>query len=49
MVNNIWAEYEKEVRRIEREGVSRSDAQGIVDVQFNRKFGFGWELKARRK
>lgn len=33
-----WNEYEKRVLAIEAQGVCRSDAQGIVDVEMEREF-----------
>ena len=37
--------YELRVCELEAEGMTRSDAQGIADVEFNTKYGFGWEFK----
>lgn len=41
-----WAQYEKKVQGLENEGMTTSDAQGIVDMEFNDRFGLGWERKA---
>lgn len=42
---NIWTEYENAVQALKSEGLDRSDAQGIIDLEFNEKYGMGWELK----
>lgn len=41
-----WAQYEKKMQTLENEGISTSDAQGIVDMEFNDRFGLGWERNA---
>jgi hypothetical protein len=37
-------EYEQRVQELEAEGITRSDAQGITDVEFMQKYGPGWEF-----
>jgi len=37
-------EYEQRVQELEAEGITRSDAQGIADVEFMQKYGPGWEF-----
>jgi hypothetical protein len=32
-----WAEYERRVQAYEREGMSRSDAQGVVEAEMMRE------------
>jgi len=32
------------VQELEAEGITRSDAQGIADVEFMQKYGPGWEF-----
>lgn len=41
-----WTEYEKQVQALEAEGLTTSDAQGIVDMEFNDRYGLGWERNA---
>lgn len=38
-------EYQKRVQELECQGLPTSDAQGIADVEFNDKYGRGWEFK----
>ena len=45
-MNNIWKEYAAEVAKLEDEGMTTSDAQGVVDVRFMAQYGIGWESKA---
>ena len=35
--------YESRVSELEGEGLDRGDAQGIADVEFEKKYGRGWE------
>ena len=42
-------DYEKRVGELEGKGITRSDAQGIADMEFDQKHGKGWEeVHARR-
>jgi hypothetical protein len=41
----VHDEYEKRVGELEGEGMTRSDAQGIADMEFDQKHGRGWERK----
>ena len=31
--DNYWTEYEKRVKELEAEGLTRSDAQGVADAE----------------
>ena len=42
---NPMADYEKRVRELEDEGLETSDAQGVADVEFMKKYGRGWETR----
>ena len=44
-MSKIWKLYEKCVQKYEAEGMTRSDAQGVVDAEFLQKHGPGWEFK----
>ena len=37
-------EYEQRVQELEAEGLTRSDAQGVADMEFMQKYGPGWEF-----
>ena len=45
-MSNIWKQYAAEVAKLEGEGMTTSDAQGVVDVQFMSQHGIGWERRA---
>lgn len=40
---NAHDDYERRVRELEDEGMDRSDAQGITDLEFDQRLGKGWE------
>jgi len=42
---SVHDDYEKRVGELEGEGMTRSDAQGIADMEFDQKHGKGWERK----
>lgn len=44
-MSKIWKLYEKRVTKYEAEGMTRSDAQGVVEAEFLQEYGFGWEFK----
>ena len=44
-MSKIWKLYEKCVQKYEAEGMTRSDAQGVVDAEFLQKHGPGWEFR----
>jgi hypothetical protein len=44
-MSKLMKQYEIRVTKLEAEGMTRSDAQGIADVEFNTKYGFGWEFQ----
>ena len=44
-MSKIWKLYEKRVEKYEAEGMSRSDAQGVVDAEFLQEYGLGWEFQ----
>jgi hypothetical protein len=44
----LWEAYKKRVMELEREGMVTSDAQAVVDVEFEALHGRGWERKADR-
>jgi hypothetical protein len=44
-MSKIWKLYKKRVEKYEAEGMSRSDAQGVVDAEFLQEYGPGWELQ----
>jgi hypothetical protein len=46
---NIHGEYESRVSELEGEGMTRSDAQGIADMEFDQKHGRGWESSSLRE
>jgi hypothetical protein len=39
------ADYEKRVRELEDEGLDTSDAQGVADAEYMKKYGRGWETQ----
>ena len=43
------AEYEERVTGLEGEGMTRSDAQGIADMEFDKKYGRGWERSSLKE
>ncbi len=43
-MSKIWKLYEKRVQKYEAEGMPRSDAQGVVDMEFMQEYGTGWEF-----
>jgi len=45
----VHDEYEKRVGELEGEGMTRSDAQGIADMEFDKKHGRGWERSSLRE
>lgn len=46
---NVHAEYEARVGELEQSGMDRSDAQGVADLEFNSKYGKGWEQTRLRE
>lgn len=44
-MSKIWKLYEKRVEKYQDEGMTRSDAQGVVDAEFIQEYGPGWEFK----
>ena len=44
-MSKIWKLYEKRVEKYEVEGMTRSDAQGVVDAEFMQEYGPGWEFQ----
>jgi hypothetical protein len=44
-MSKIWKLYEKCVENYEAEGMTRSDAQGVVDAEFLQEYGPGWEFQ----
>ena len=37
-------QYQQRVQELEAEGMTRSDAQGVADAEFNQQYGLGWEF-----
>lgn len=37
--------YAQRVAELEAEGLETSDAQGVADLEFNNRYGVGWEFK----
>ena len=44
-MSKIWKLYEKRVEKYQDEGMTRSDAQGVVDAEFMQEYGPGWEFR----
>lgn len=44
-MSNIWQLYQARVQELEAEGMTRSDAQGVADVEFMGTYGPGWEFR----
>jgi len=44
-MSKIWKLYEKRVQKYEAEGMTRGDAQGVVDMEFIQEYGAGWEFR----
>jgi len=44
-MSKIWQLYEARVQELEAEGMTRSDAQGVADVEFAQSYGVGWEFR----
>ncbi len=44
-MSKIWKLYEKRVEQYEAKGMTTSDAQGVVDMEFIQEYGTGWEFK----
>jgi hypothetical protein len=44
-MSKIWKLYEKRVQKYEEAGMTRSDAQGVVDMEFMQEYGTGWEFQ----
>lgn len=44
-MSKIWQLYEARVQELEAEDMTRSDAQGVTDVEFMTTYGAGWEFK----
>ena len=44
-MTKIWKLYKKRVQKYEAQGMSRSDAQGVVEAEFLQTYGMRWEFQ----
>ena len=44
-MSKIWKLYKKRVEQYEAKGMTRSDAQGVVDLEFMQEYGVDWEVR----
>jgi hypothetical protein len=44
-MSKIWKLYEKRVEQYEAKGMTTSDAQGVVDMEFMQEYGPDWEFR----